>query len=162
MASSATIRQKETMQALRAREYWISLGDKRSYKAVAEKEHVSVKTVFDWCHSFGWQEELEKRQLERAKEWAKDTDNMFLQNRIKNINRLGKTLDEYDKYLLLGKVDVSQIVDMLKTTELQERLMDALDHGLADPIKKKSAEEAESGSNKSRAIFSITPVGEDY
>lgn len=162
MASSAVIKQKETMQTLRAFEYWISLGDKRTYKAVAEREHVAVKTVFNWYHSFNWQKKLEERQLERAKLWAKDTDQMFLDNRIKNINRLSRTLDEYDKYLIVGKVDASSIQDMLNTTKMQNDLMNELDHGLADPIKKKSAEESESGSNKSRAIFSITTVGEDY
>lgn len=164
MASYYTKIVNESLRHLKAFEYWISLGDKRTYKSVAEEFKVSECTIFKWAHSFNWKERLEERQQEYAKKLALDSDKKLLEYRKKNIERLEATLQLYDKKLAEGKVDVTQLPDILKVIELQAKLTGAEDHGLADPIKKKSEQEENKAVDSAivTATFTLTNNDEDY
>lgn len=153
----------EKLEHLKAFECWLALGDERTYKKVAEKCHVSHQSVYNWAHSFNWEERLKARQAELAKKLAVDSDKQLLEYRRKNIKRLRETLELYDKKLAEGKVDVTSIPDILKVIELQEKLMDGLDHGLADDIPKKSEQmDAQTDGVITNATFSLTDQGENY
>ena len=161
MASCYQRTRVEKLRHLQAFECWLALGDERTYKKVADKCHVSELSVYNWAHSFNWEQRLKDRQAEFAKKLATDSDKQLLENRKNNITRLKATLELYDKKLAEGKVDVTSIPEILKVIELQEKLMNCLDHGLADPIKKKSEQEVNEDSTDN-IIVNITNPGEDY
>lgn len=156
--------QTEKLEHLQAFEYWVALGDSRNYKEVAKHFHVSEMSIYKWANSFDWQSRLAERNKKLAEKLAKDTDSKYLEYRKKNIERLEKTLQAYEKKLDAGKVDVTQIPDILRVLELQTKLMGLEDHGLADPIEKKSDKPLNDESNNkiNNVSFNMTNLGENY
>lgn len=58
---------KETIKHKDAFEFFLSLGDKRSQKAVANKLKVSVQTINKWSKKFGWPLRVSQREIDIVK-----------------------------------------------------------------------------------------------
>lgn len=59
--------QKEDTRQLEAFESYYAMGDKRSYRNLAQQYNVSVTTINKWAKKFNWLERIEQRNLVVAK-----------------------------------------------------------------------------------------------
>jgi transposase len=61
---------RDRQQHDRAFTLYLSLGEKRTYKQVAERLRVSVSTVKNWSRKYNWQERVQEQEAEVARKVA--------------------------------------------------------------------------------------------
>lgn len=121
---------KETLRHREAYEYYYSLGDKRSLRAVAHKFNISVQSTTKWNKNFNWQKRVEQRDIENAKSLEKKTNQTVVNTKadyraeiktqlgiLKAI--LNKVIQDFKKEQIL---DVDNVKDLEKVINSYDKL----------------------------------------
>jgi len=105
----------------KAFEYYVALGEKRSFTPVAEYAGVSLSTVKLWSRSFGWVQRIRERDAEIARRVADRAlqTNLDEQDRNQKIVRLA--LVRLAKAIADGKIRM-QLSDLDRLIRLQSFL----------------------------------------
>lgn len=122
---------KETMQAIQAFEYYYSLGDGRTYKAVADHFGIKPSQVGLWASSFSWQRRVAERNADIALKMQRQTDRQILQDQ-KDYRKILRALTQiFAENVKNKKVSVADIKDFERVVKMDLALMDKLDKGTA-------------------------------
>ncbi|MFC1476291.1 hypothetical protein ACFLQW_04755 [Candidatus Zixiibacteriota bacterium] len=105
----------------KAFECYVALGEKRSFKQVAQQIGVALSTVKLWSRSFGWRQRIRERDAQIARRVADRTlqSNLDEQDRNKRIVRMA--LVRLAKAIADGKVRM-QLSDLDRLIRLQSYL----------------------------------------
>lgn len=113
----------EQAHHIRAFEYYHSLGDARTYAAVAAAFSVTEGTVKLWGKSFSWQKRLQQRELEVAREMASRTLSDEVNHREQHLKIVRMAMVKLAKAIADGEVKMS-IGDLDKMIRLEAFLRD--------------------------------------
>ena len=91
---------KEQPRHIKAFEYYVQLGDKRSLSAVGREFDVSATTMTRWRKEFDWDKRLTKRDKKNSKALAKKTDTKILKRDARNIKIAEGAISVFAKSLI--------------------------------------------------------------
>jgi transposase len=91
----------------KAFEYYYSLGEKRSYKAVSKHFGFSLQSVKLWGREFAWMRKLKEREGEVARAMAARNVNAEVSNKIRNKQIIQLALVQLAKAIAEGKVKMN-------------------------------------------------------
>ena len=110
---------KEQAHQEKAFEYYLALGEKRSYEKVSTKFGVGLSTVKLWGKSFNWKERIKKRDLQVAREMANRALNDEVSRRERSLQIVQMALVHLAKASAEGKVKMTlQDLDRLLRLEM--------------------------------------------
>lgn len=106
-----------------AKAYWLALpAERRTFKAVADRFHVSAARVGQIATRDGWQKTLDELELEGVREAEQEVRRQFRRLARPRAERIANTLELYDRALDLaigqipltadGKIDVEAIAKL--------------------------------------------------
>jgi len=110
----------------RAFEYYFSLGERRSYRAVAQEFGVSESTVKLWGRSLRWKQRLRERDLAVAREVASRTITDEVSHRERNLKIVQMAMVKLAKAVADGRVKMT-MGDLDKLIRLEAFLRDEPD-----------------------------------
>jgi hypothetical protein len=117
---------KEQAHQEKALEYYIALGERRSYEKVAAKFNVSLSTVKLWGKSFHWKDRLRERDLHVAREIANRAINDEVSRRERSLQIVQLALVQLAKGIAEGRVKMN-LGDLDKLIRLEAFLNDLPD-----------------------------------
>ncbi len=126
MSKTARTLAKEQPHHERAFEYYLGLGEKRSYEKVAKEFKVAASTVKLWGKSLRWKERLKERDLQVAREVAGRTLADEVSHRERNLQIVHLALVQLAKAVADGHVKMS-LGDLDKLIRLESFLRDEPD-----------------------------------
>jgi hypothetical protein len=91
----------------KAFEYYYSLGEKRTYKAVAKHLGFSLQSLKLWGREFVWKRKLKEREGEVARAMATRNINSEVSNKIRNKQIIQLALVQLAKSIAEGKVKMN-------------------------------------------------------
>ena len=110
----AKIIKRETKEMQEAFEYYYSLGDKRSYEAVAKKFGKSPSTIYNWSKSFNWKERIKLLDAKAKAESEKQLVNNLVKIKADLLKIAEATLARYVENLKKGEVKPKTATDLEK------------------------------------------------
>ena len=122
----------------KAFETYYALGEKRSYRQVAQQLGISLPTVKLWARAFGWQERIRERDAAVARKVADQTIQSNVHDGERNQKIVELALMKLAKAIAEGKVRM-QLSDLDRILRLQEFLESRLDQ--RDPERPKTQDE---------------------
>jgi uncharacterized protein YjcR len=96
-------------------EYYLALGAKRSYKAVAEKFGCSVVAVQGWASSFGWKDRVLDRERQIIEEMVAFTNAEVVKTKLKYGDIISEAIEKAMKDNVIQIKSVDDFVKMVKT-----------------------------------------------
>ncbi len=105
----------------KAFEYYVALGEKRSFKLVAKQACVSLSTVKLWSRSFGWRQRIRERDAQIARRVADQTLQSDIDEQDRNKKIVRMALVRLAKAIADGKVRM-QLSDLDRLIRLQSHL----------------------------------------
>lgn len=124
-----TVEQKHHRQAF---EMYVSLGAKRSYRRVAQQLGVSVSSVKAWARQGQWQQRLQEREAQIARETADRTMEAGVQENERNLKIVRMALLQLAKDISERKIK-GQLSDVDRLIRLEEYLRGADTRACRDP-----------------------------
>lgn len=91
---------KEQPRHIKAFEYYVQLGDKRSLSAVGREFEVSATSMTRWRKEFGWDKRLDERDKKNSKAIAKKTDAKIVDRDSRNIKIAEGAISVFAKSLM--------------------------------------------------------------
>lgn len=134
---------KEQAHHEKALEYYIALGERRSYEKVAAKFNVSLSAVKIWGKSFQWKDRLRERDAQVARELATRTINDEVSRRERSLKIVQLALVKLAQGIAEGRVKMN-LGDVDKLIRLEAFLCDLPDSRtefVVNDLKDKSREE---------------------
>jgi len=113
---------KETLRHKKAFEYYLYLGEERSYRKVAEAFKVSDRAVKKWGTEFKWSERLYKREKELADKFREQNEDEFLKHQKKRLDLINRAIEAFEKDLRNKKYQLS-VNDLEKLIKLEQLLL---------------------------------------
>lgn len=110
----AKIIKRETKEMQEAFEYYYSLGDKRSYEAVAKKFGKSPSTIYNWSKSFNWKERIKLLDAKAKAESERQLINDIVKEKADLLKVVKATLARYVQNLQKGEVNPKTATDLEK------------------------------------------------
>lgn len=114
---------KETLRHKEAFEYYYSLGENRSYQKVADHFHTSKKTVYTWSINFGWQERVQQRDMEIARQIEKKTTTAVVDEKAKYRTIIGAAMQDFVERVRKKELVVDSVLDFERLVKLDLLLM---------------------------------------
>ena len=146
--------QTEKEHQKRAFECYYALGEKRSYKRVAQEMDVSVSAIKLWSRSFGWAERIQERNAELARQVAdraiqSNIDTLGRNQKIVQLAlvRLAKAIADGNVRMQLGDLErlirlqgylekTGEWAEEQKRSPLKDHLHDVLSQADPDTLRK--------------------------
>lgn len=122
----------------KAFEMYYALGEKRSYRQVAQQLGVSLPTVKLWARAFGWRQRIRERDATVARKVADHAIQSNVRDGERNQKIVELALMKVAKAIAEGKVRI-QLSDLDRILRLQEFLESRLDQ--RDPERPKTRDE---------------------
>lgn len=113
----------ETLRHKDAFEFYYALGEKRSYKQVAERFGTSKTTVYNWANRYNWAERIEQRDIEIARQLEQKTNTTITNEKARYRTIIKRAIHQFAKKLDQGDVDISSVNDLDKLIKLDLLLM---------------------------------------
>ena len=151
---------KETLRHQEAFDFYYSLGDDRSYAKVAEQFNVTVGTVTKWAGSFSWQRRVVERDRKIALQMQREMDKQILQDKKNYRKIIQATINKYVENFKAGKVEVTNIKDLIALIECDTKLMAMLDKGTADDFNNLISVSGETSDTVNRLMDELAGVVE--
>lgn len=108
-----------------ALDYYYDQGYKRTYAAVAEKFNVSIRTIKNWSHLYGWRERIDQRDIGQIRilKASLDLDASKTNERMLKLTQVAKGWTM--KSLAGGKQTptVKQLISLMKARLAAEDLL---------------------------------------
>jgi hypothetical protein len=114
---------KETLRHMEAFEYFYSLGDSRSLRAVAEKFTISETSAKLWARSFGWDDRVTQRDIEAAKKLEKKTMTTVVNEKANYRKIIRAAVGDFVARLKEGQVKIETVAEFEKLVKLDLLLM---------------------------------------
>jgi len=102
----------ETLREKQAFEFYYKQGNERSYMSTARQFNVTKRTVARWAKKHGWQEKVQLRDQNNAKELEKRTDKSVVDQKAELLTVI--------RYAIFGK---DQFADRLRKGEIKAKDM---------------------------------------
>lgn len=77
-----------TLTSLEAFEIYYTLGDNRTFQAVADELCVGVAQIRSWANKFKWKEEIEKRDKEMISTIRSRVEKQVIESKVKTLSGL--------------------------------------------------------------------------
>jgi transposase len=127
----------------KAFEYYYSLGEKRTYQAVAKHFGFSVQSVKLWGREFAWKRKLKEREGEVARAMAARNVSNEVSNRSRNMQIIQLALVHLAKAIAEGKVkmNLSDLDRLVRLESFLDQGVDSRHEVIFESLKGKSFEE---------------------
>ena len=127
----------------KAFEYYYSLGEKRTYKAVAKHFDFSLQSVKLWGREFAWMRKLKEREGEVARAMAARNVDNEVSNKIRNKQIIQLALVQLAKAIAEGKVkmNLSDLDRLVRLESFLDQGVDSRHEVIIESLKGKSFEE---------------------
>jgi transposase len=127
----------------KAFEYYYSLGEKRTYQAVAKHLGVSKQSVKLWGREFAWKRKLKEREGEVARAMAARNVAAEVSNRSRNKQIIQLALVHLAKAIAEGKIkmNLSDLDRLVRLESFLDQGVDSRHEVIIESLKGKSFEE---------------------
>jgi len=114
---------KETLRHRQAFDFYYCLGDTRALPQVSQEFKVSLVTVKRWSVAFNWQQRIEQRDIENAKEIEKKVNEAVVKSKVGYRALIKKVVDQFEERLKAGKIRISKPEDLSIMAKLDMLMM---------------------------------------
>ena len=145
----------------KAFEFYYSLGEKRTYKAVSKHFGFSLQSVKLWGREFAWMRKLKEREGEVARAMAARNVDSEVSNKIRNKQIIQLALVQLAKAIAEGKVkmNLSDLDRLVRLESFLDQGVDSRHELVIESLRGKSMEELR-GLMKTE-IETLRKLGED-
>lgn len=116
----------ETYSQAEAFELYYSLGDDRSFEAVAKAFNVTRTTISNWAAAFHWRARIIERDHQLKEKLRKQVMKDIYEDRLNYRKILKESMTEYVKNLKNGKVRPKDINDFVRLVDLDSRIVNSI------------------------------------
>ena len=127
----------------KAFEYYYSLGEKRTYQAVARHLGFSLQSVKLWGRKFAWKRKLKEREGEVARAMAARNVDAEVSNRSRNKQIIQLALVQLAKAIAEGKIkmNLSDLERLVRLESFLDQGVDSRHEVIIESLRGKSYEE---------------------
>lgn len=111
--SDKPARPRETLRQREAFEYYYSLGEGRTLKAVAQQFGVHPRTTYRWSKEFGWADRIAKRDQEIADMISEKRKAAILSRRLRFLRTLDNAIARGMRAVINGDLSVHSIGELV-------------------------------------------------
>lgn len=116
----------ETLRQAKAFDLYYSMGNDRSYEAVAQQIGVSKNSIYNWAKTNNWQDRVKERDTVNAKRMYEQTDSDVVGTMVSYRKVITASVADYIKNLKEGKVKINSPADFIKLVELDIKLTELM------------------------------------